>query len=115
MVKNNRQNVRLGSMISIQVLLEDHSVVEALVDNIGFGGVKLRMSSPVPVGNLVRLAIGYQNTMISVVAECVWVKPASTVTYNYNAGFSFQSVSTETYQKIRELLFQLSDNDRMDL
>jgi hypothetical protein len=83
--------------------------------NIGFGGVKLRMSVPIPVGNLVRLAIGHQDTMLSVVAECVWIKPASTVTYDYSGGFSFQGVSLETYQKIRNLLFELADNDLMDL
>jgi hypothetical protein len=115
MAKNYRQNARLSSMIPIQVLLEDHSIVDALVDNIGFGGVKLRMPVPIPVGNLVRLAIGHQDTMLSVVAECVWIKPASTVTYDYSGGFSFQGVSLETYQKIRNLLFELADNDLMDL
>jgi hypothetical protein len=115
MGKNNRQNVRLSSMIPIQVLLEDHSVVEALVDNIGFGGVKLLMSIPVPVGQFVRLAIRYQNIVVTVAAESIWFKTTGSVTYNYCVGFAFQGVSAATYQKIRELLFNLADQDHMEL
>jgi hypothetical protein len=115
MFNNNRENARLSSMIPIQVLLEDRSIIEALVDNIGFGGVKLLLSFPVPVGNLARLIISHQGTVVSVVAQCVWCKPATSVGYDYSAGFAFEGVSALTYQKIREILFQLSDNDRMDL
>jgi hypothetical protein len=115
MVKNNRQNVRLSSMIPIQVLLEDRSVVEALVDNIGFGGVKLMMPIPVPVGQFVRLAISHQDIAVTVVAESIWVKTAGAVSYHYCVGFAFQGVSAATYQKIRELLFKLADQDHMEL
>lgn len=115
MNRNNRGNARLNSMIPIQIMFEDRSLGEALVDNISFGGVKLLLPIPVPIGSLVRLAIGHQNTVVSVIAECVWLKQANSVAYNYCGGFAFQNVSLETYQKIREILFKLSDNDKMDL
>jgi hypothetical protein len=115
MPKNNRQNVRLSSMIPIRVLLEDQSVVEALVDNIGFGGVKLGMNVPILVGTFIRLAIAQQDITVTVMAQCVWVKRADSVTYDYYAGFAFLGVTTETYHKIREILFKLADNDKMDL
>jgi hypothetical protein len=115
MVNNNRGNARLNSMIPIQVMLEDRSVIEALVSNIGLGGVKLLLSTSVPVGNLVRLAIGHKNTMVTVVAECIWVKQTTFLSYDYCAGFAFQNVSATVYHKILKLLLQLSDNDRMDL
>lgn len=115
MLKDNRQNVRLSSIIPIQILLEDRSIIEALVDNIGFGGVKLRMHIPVALGKFVRLAITHQDAAVTVAAQCMWVKQTDSVTCEYCAGFAFRSVTAETYKKIREILFQLADNDKMDL
>jgi hypothetical protein len=113
---NKRQNVRLSSLIPIKVIFEDgRPSLEGLVDNIGFGGAKLRLPASVQVGEVVQLALKHHQIMMLVAAKCIWVKQDISIGYEYCAGFSFEEPAADIYIKLREILMQLADNDRMEI
>lgn len=112
---NNREYARLNSLILIKIILEAGQSVEGLIDNIGFGGVKLRLPVTVGINQVVTLQIVRQELQFSIRAKCVWATRDDAKPAECYAGFNFLDDDIATYEKLRALLNQISDNAIMDL
>jgi hypothetical protein len=115
MFSNNRKYARLDSLILVKLVFPDNTIVEGLVENIGFGGVKLRIPIWVGPHKDVQLIIGFQEMLYTVKAKCMWTKKVNEGNSDFYSGFSFQDPDMETYCKIREMLMKISETAKMEL
>jgi hypothetical protein len=115
MTRDNRKYARLDSLILIKVVFPDTTVIEGLVENIGFGGTKLRLPIWVAPHKEVELIITFQEKSFSVKAKCIWSQKVDEHNADCYSGFSFQDPDIETYRKIREMLMIISESSNMEL
>jgi hypothetical protein len=115
MTGNNRKYARLDSLILIKVVFPDNTAIEGLVENIGFGGVKLRLPLWVAPHKDVQLLIVFQEMSFEVNAKCMWSQKVDESNADCYSGFSFQDPDIETYRKIREMLMTISESSQLEL
>jgi hypothetical protein len=115
MTRNNRKYARLDSLILIKVVFPDNTVVEGLVENIGFGGAKLRLPIWVAPHKDVQLIIAFREMSFPVKSKCMWSQKVDEHNADCYSGFSFQDPEIETYRKIREMLMVISESSNMEL
>jgi hypothetical protein len=115
MTNNNRKYARLDSLILIKVVFPDDTRVEGLVENIGFGGVRLRLPMWVAPHKDVRLLIVFQEMSFMVKAKCIWSQKVDEHNADCYSGFSFQDSDIETYRKIRDMLMIISESSQIEL
>ncbi|HYH04452.1 MAG TPA: PilZ domain-containing protein [Bacillota bacterium] len=112
---NYREYARLSSLILIKVILDDQNTVEALTEDIGFGGVKLRLPINLASNQEVRLMITHREKSFTVRGKCIWSNRIEQQTSDYYAGFTFLDDDVVTYENLRDILNDLADNDKMQL
>lgn len=112
---NFREYARLSSLIIIKVILDGQNTVEALTEDIGFGGAKLRLPISISVNQEVKLVITHGDNTFTVRSKCIWAKKVGEQVSDYYAGFTFLDDDVETYENLRNILNELVDNDNLQL
>ncbi|HEY8464315.1 MAG TPA: PilZ domain-containing protein [Bacillota bacterium] len=110
---NNREYARLLSLLEINVVLDDQTVVKGQTKNIGFGGVQLELPLYIAVDQEVKLIIVHHGKPFTIWSKCIWSKPKGQLVSSCDAGFTFLSDDRETYERLRDLLNELVDNESM--
>ena len=112
---NYREYARLRSLIIIKVILDEQNTVEALTEDIGFGGVKLRLPISISVNQEVKLVITHREKTFTVRSKCIWAHKVGEEASDFYAGFTFLDDDVQTYENLRDILNELVDNDNLQL
>jgi hypothetical protein len=108
-VLKERENVRIDTSLNIRVHMDGKKAVAGTIENIGFGGVKLRVPVHIPEGARIVIKSTGSAEPFHLEGTCIWAWQENPPSKDFSVGIRFSSPSLDQFSTIRELIFTLAE------
>lgn len=103
-----RKDIRIPTTLMAKLQLPEGKSVYGLVEDISFGGVRLRIPIPIGVDTPVELQLLMKDMHLTINGLCVWSSEFNSEGRDYCAGIFFNRLDPEKFALLRNLIFKLA-------
>jgi hypothetical protein len=91
-------------ILKATIELENGATVNGVVEDLGFGGVRLNLEQPLPVNCPVKLHIFYDQNILKLNGYCIWGAPEKVAPQQFLAGIFFPHLDQDQFDQLKLLV-----------
>lgn len=103
---HDRNDIRITAKMASKVYLGNEQYCSCQIEDISFGGAKLRMNVPIPVNAPINLLILDPKQPFEIDGVSVWAEPSEN-DHEFFIGVFFNQLDSEKYNQLRAYIFKL--------